>query len=584
MPEQKKRSIQVNPLDVTESLGYTTFRRDSRKPWTKEEDETLKQIIGGKLVAMGYAEGLEALKKTDWNFNAMALPQQIDWEEISAKIKTRKPKDCRKRWLNSLDPTLRKGKWTPAEDKQLIDAFAMYGSSWQKISLEIPGRTDDQCAKRYVEVLDPNTRDRLRPWTEQEDLSLIRKVKAYGTKWRAISAEMESRPSLTCRNRWRKIVTDVVRGKASDDVKEAIDSIQGGLSKVEEISETLKKDVIAKKAQQTLDIESTSSRSNNTVDTRKKKTRAPTLKAVKVPVDYQRPPLDPPSVPSVEENTNNVSNQATTQVDWKFTLKDSSGFSVSSGVIANTELATQLIEAIKQNDLKISIHQHIHHHYSSTLHNSGNGYSVSSKQGGSEDSNSNTSGNNMYSTSNNNTNEDGLIPNRSTHFNYLPPMVQPQLGSSSQVSSKESDLSKLLNPHPQHSHHNHTHQHQHLKQHQQLPHHQHSLNHQQQLNKRRYSASSNESTRKKERRLSSERRAAANEEYYEELDGEVDFWEKMGTLSGMPTNYQNDIMDTEENAKFSMMYGVFAEEEEYDIEELEEELRGIAGILPFNPS
>ncbi|CAM9015271.1 unnamed protein product [Wickerhamomyces anomalus] len=155
---EKKKALQINPLDITESLGYTTFRRDSRKPWTKEEDRRLSELVHGKLIELGYEEGIKSLNHNSWDVNQTQLPQEIDWEEIGEKLQTRKPKDCRKRWTNSLDPNLKKGKWTAQEDEKLLASYKIHGSSWQKISLDIPGRTDDQCAKRYIEVLDPNTK------------------------------------------------------------------------------------------------------------------------------------------------------------------------------------------------------------------------------------------------------------------------------------------------------------------------------------------------------------------------------------------------------------------------------------------
>lgn len=69
-----------------------------------------------------------------------------------------------------LRPHSSEGKWTPEEDELLVKAFEKFGSAWLKVAQEIKGRTDDQCAKRYVEVLDPKTKDRLKPWTEEEDL------------------------------------------------------------------------------------------------------------------------------------------------------------------------------------------------------------------------------------------------------------------------------------------------------------------------------------------------------------------------------------------------------------------------------
>lgn len=256
-------------------------------------------------------------------------------------------------------------------------------------------------------------------------------------------------------------------------------------------------------------------------------------------------------------------------MDWKFTLKDTSGLTLSNGNISTTELAKQLIENAKKYDLKISIHQHIHNHYSSNTHFSGRITSPG-------DTSSNQSGNV-------NPTDETYTPNRYSHFNYLPPMVQPQLESSSYLqAAREHDLSRLLNPSaaaaqgiavngPNHSSHG----------------------------RRRVSNSSGNS--RKKRKLS-------NDMNYEELEDELDFWETMRSLShfnntGTPhptgassnTNDQSQQQhhhrhqhDAQDNVKMGLYYTTEqAENVDMDPDELEEnfrELSGFAGVFPFNPS
>ncbi|KAM9887972.1 hypothetical protein OXX69_013185, partial [Metschnikowia pulcherrima] len=91
----------------------------------------------------------------------MLKARGIDWDLVAESFRgERKAKDCRKRWASSLDPNLRRGKWTPAEDALLVQQFAKYGASWQQVASQIEGRTEHQCSKRYYEVLDPNVRNR----------------------------------------------------------------------------------------------------------------------------------------------------------------------------------------------------------------------------------------------------------------------------------------------------------------------------------------------------------------------------------------------------------------------------------------
>ncbi|KAI8575673.1 hypothetical protein K450DRAFT_156708, partial [Umbelopsis ramanniana AG] len=94
-----------------------------------------------------------------------------------------------------------KGPWTEEEDRLLREGVTKFPKKqWSKIADMIVGRTDDQCAKRWRESLDPNI-DRS-SWTEEEDGLLLRKYDEYGTQWQKIALFFPGRPGLHCRNRW----------------------------------------------------------------------------------------------------------------------------------------------------------------------------------------------------------------------------------------------------------------------------------------------------------------------------------------------------------------------------------------------
>jgi hypothetical protein len=150
-----------------------------RAPWTPEEDQLLK------LAVQLYGDKTEK------------------WAKIAACVPGRTNKNCRKRWFHSLDPSLRKGAWTEEEDQLLREGVSKYPNQWSKIADMLPGRTDDQCAKRWRESLDP-TIDRSE-WTLAEDQLLMEKYEEYGSQWQKIAFFFDGRPGLHCRNRWRKL-------------------------------------------------------------------------------------------------------------------------------------------------------------------------------------------------------------------------------------------------------------------------------------------------------------------------------------------------------------------------------------------
>ena len=55
----------------------------------------------------------------------------------SLQIKGRKGKQCRERWQNQLDPTVKKGPWSEEEDEILIAAQKKHGNKWDMKNLEI---------------------------------------------------------------------------------------------------------------------------------------------------------------------------------------------------------------------------------------------------------------------------------------------------------------------------------------------------------------------------------------------------------------------------------------------------------------
>ena len=77
-----------------------------------------------------------------------------NWNEISKKMITRKPAQCRDRWFNILHPDIEKKKWTKQEDVKLLQLTSNKDQIvWKEIAKHFPKRTADSCKTRYNSLM-----------------------------------------------------------------------------------------------------------------------------------------------------------------------------------------------------------------------------------------------------------------------------------------------------------------------------------------------------------------------------------------------------------------------------------------------
>lgn len=67
--------------------------------------------------------------------------QPIPWNRIAERIPNRTGIQCQARWTEALDPSVRKGKWSEAEDALLRAGVDKFGRCWIRIAETVPGRT-----------------------------------------------------------------------------------------------------------------------------------------------------------------------------------------------------------------------------------------------------------------------------------------------------------------------------------------------------------------------------------------------------------------------------------------------------------
>ncbi|XP_054797565.1 transcription factor MYB101-like [Prosopis cineraria] len=88
-------------------------------PWTAAEDTVLIEYV---------------TKHGEGNWNAVQRNTGL----------ARCGKSCRLRWANHLRPNLKKGAFSPEEEKLILELHAQFGNKWARMAALLPGRTDNE--------------------------------------------------------------------------------------------------------------------------------------------------------------------------------------------------------------------------------------------------------------------------------------------------------------------------------------------------------------------------------------------------------------------------------------------------------
>ncbi|KAE8699000.1 mitochondrial protein translocase family [Hibiscus syriacus] len=75
------------------------------------------------------------------------------WARISSLLVRKSAKQCKARWYEWLDPSIKKTEWTREEDEKLLHLAKLMPTQWRTIA-PIVGRTPSQCLERFEKLLD----------------------------------------------------------------------------------------------------------------------------------------------------------------------------------------------------------------------------------------------------------------------------------------------------------------------------------------------------------------------------------------------------------------------------------------------
>jgi len=159
----------------------------NQKKWTREEDEML--------------------------INLAEKYNEKHWKEISKRFAKKNSLQCFSRYKR-IRPGIVKGSWKKEEDNKIIELVNKYGKSWSKISKILGTRNGKQIRDRFINVLDPEIKKG--KFNEEEDIKLILLFKQYGPKWATIAKYYPNRTADMIKNRFHSSIKKKLSGDFSE--------------------------------------------------------------------------------------------------------------------------------------------------------------------------------------------------------------------------------------------------------------------------------------------------------------------------------------------------------------------------------
>ncbi|OAE29141.1 hypothetical protein AXG93_1390s1240 [Marchantia polymorpha subsp. ruderalis] len=130
------------PLCKKQHVTGASSMRNRVERWTPEEDELLQEAV-------------VQYKAKNWRLEDQKMLELVGmlgtkrWAAVARCLPGRIGKQCRERWYNQLDPSIKRDPWTEVEDMRLFLAHKRFGSKWSQICSILPGRSENGVKNRW---------------------------------------------------------------------------------------------------------------------------------------------------------------------------------------------------------------------------------------------------------------------------------------------------------------------------------------------------------------------------------------------------------------------------------------------------
>lgn len=119
-------------------------------------------------------------------------------------------------------------RWSAEEDEVLTQVVNEHGTkNWQTVACAIPGRNAHSCLSRWKYVLDPAINKG--PWSQQEELKLIRAHQIYGNQWSKMVKHFPGRTNDALKGHWRGSMKSKLNSYLASGLLEQVPDLQEDL-------------------------------------------------------------------------------------------------------------------------------------------------------------------------------------------------------------------------------------------------------------------------------------------------------------------------------------------------------------------